>query len=160
MSFGTFIHLSAIEQSKYMNYSNTQDGWISQIELSGQRRIYKRHIECDSIYTKPKTGNLVMLFRNVDRGGKIIKKRINKIISAIKMVITYGGAEGRDDQEWTSGVPTMISFLTWVIAYRCCFIIIVQTMFYDSLHFFPVVSELTAYLIYFFTSYLLLFLTL
>lgn len=128
MNFGTFIHLNATEQSKYTNHSNTQqEGWISRIELSGRRRIYERHTECDSIYTKPKTGKLVMLFRNVDMGGKTIKKRINKMISAIKMVITYGGAEGRMTKNGLE-VPSMISFLTWVIVYRCCLIIIAQTV--------------------------------
>ena len=58
------------------------------------------------------------------------------MISAIKVVITYGRAEGRDDQEWISGVSAMISFLAWLTIYRCRFIIIVQIMLNDSLHFF------------------------
>lgn len=58
----------------------------------------KRNIEYDSIYTKPKTGNLIILFRNTDIDGKIIKKFMDKLILIIKKVITYGRAEeGGDD---------------------------------------------------------------
>lgn len=69
-----------------------------------KEKFTKRNTECNSISSKPKTGNLIILFRNSDRDGKIIKKTMGKTSSTIKMMITDDKAKGKSDQEWNSGV--------------------------------------------------------